>query len=310
MSNGTPRPVWACGSKNISTWRTPCDARLREVGEREVAEVVGGDEHAHRRVVDGEEAGERVELVGRLDLLDGRLGQLDAVAAGELELQLGHERALEVQVQLALGQAGDELGQVDRGGVRCVHGRTVGAGYDRACEVSRSAQNRGVPADLSAHAVHPTVVVRRRGPRAPARAPRRPADRDEPRRAVVQRRGPPRHHDGRRLPRSVRGRHGDPDLPAGPGARPGVAGHRVRDGGHPAARPRAAHPRRAGPAAQQLGRPSAVRGDGGHRRLPVPGRPVAPATAEQLGGARTPSSRWPSASSRPPRSSPPWSSTR
>ena len=27
--NGTPRPVWPCGSKKISAWRTFCDAALR-----------------------------------------------------------------------------------------------------------------------------------------------------------------------------------------------------------------------------------------------------------------------------------------
>ena len=53
---------------------------LRQVRVGKVAEVVGGHEHVHRRVVDGEEAGERVELVRRLHLGDGLLGELDAVA--------------------------------------------------------------------------------------------------------------------------------------------------------------------------------------------------------------------------------------
>ena len=83
-------------------------AGLAEVRHREVVEVLLGAQHAHALVVDGEERGEVVEVVRRPHLLDRRVRQLEAVAGGELELQLGLERALDVQVQLGLRHPLDE----------------------------------------------------------------------------------------------------------------------------------------------------------------------------------------------------------
>ena len=83
-------------------------AGLPEVRHREVVEVALGEQHAHPLVVDGEERGEIVEVVCAPHLLDGGVRKLEAVAGGELELQLGLERALEMHVELGLGQALDE----------------------------------------------------------------------------------------------------------------------------------------------------------------------------------------------------------
>ena len=53
----------------------------------QLVEVLLLDEHLHRRVVDEEEARQRVELVRRFDLGDRALADLDAVALGQLQLQ-------------------------------------------------------------------------------------------------------------------------------------------------------------------------------------------------------------------------------
>ena len=45
VSNGTPRAVWVCGSKKISTCRTPWRARTGQVGGGQVVEVPFVDEH-------------------------------------------------------------------------------------------------------------------------------------------------------------------------------------------------------------------------------------------------------------------------
>lgn len=81
---------------------------LGRVGRRQVVEVLLGTEHGHALVVDGEEAGQVVEVVrGPQRGLVG-VRQLDAVALGERELETGLQGALDVQMQLALGQPGDE----------------------------------------------------------------------------------------------------------------------------------------------------------------------------------------------------------
>jgi hypothetical protein len=73
-------------------------ARPLEVGTRQVAEVALGLQHGHALVVDVEERLQVAERVGRAQLLDAREAQRDAVARGQLEHQLGLERALDVEV--------------------------------------------------------------------------------------------------------------------------------------------------------------------------------------------------------------------
>ena len=80
-----------------------------EVGGCKIVEIILVLEHVHRRVVDGEEGGQVVELVGRLHFLDCALADVDAVLAGQREFQVGFEGSLEVEVQLGLGQAEREV---------------------------------------------------------------------------------------------------------------------------------------------------------------------------------------------------------
>ena len=114
-SKGTPREVCACGSKNISARRTPSAAARHQVGGGQVVEVLRLPQHVHRRVVDGEEAGQRVERVRGLDLGDGALADRNTIALRQLEFERGLERAFEVDVELRLGETGDELAVRRRG---------------------------------------------------------------------------------------------------------------------------------------------------------------------------------------------------
>src|SRR5204863_5818387 len=65
-------------------------------------------QHAHALVVADQERGEVVEFVGRLDRLGVLVGQLDAVAVGERQLELRLQRALEMHMQLGLRHVLDE----------------------------------------------------------------------------------------------------------------------------------------------------------------------------------------------------------
>jgi hypothetical protein len=84
---------------------------LREVRHREVVEVALGEKDAHPLVVDGEEGGEIVEAVGGPHLVDGAVGKIETVACGQLELQLGLQGALEMQMELGLRHRLDECRQ-------------------------------------------------------------------------------------------------------------------------------------------------------------------------------------------------------
>ena len=78
---------------------------LGQVGGREIVEVLLGQQNAHALVVDPEEGRQIVEIVGGPHLLDRPVRQLDAVAPGEIELQLRLERPLHVHMQLSLRHA-------------------------------------------------------------------------------------------------------------------------------------------------------------------------------------------------------------
>ena len=80
-----------------------------EVGSGQVVEVVLVLEDIHGRVVDSQEGREVVELVRRLDLFDRGLADIDAVLAGQGQLQVRLEGAFQVQVQLGFGQSEGEV---------------------------------------------------------------------------------------------------------------------------------------------------------------------------------------------------------
>ena len=88
-----------------------------EVGEGEVVEVLLRLQHGGPGVIDVEEVLQVGEGVGRAHRLDVREGDLDPVAPGEGEHLLRLQRALDVQVQLGLGQAGDEGVEIGHGGL-------------------------------------------------------------------------------------------------------------------------------------------------------------------------------------------------
>ncbi len=90
-------------------------SRLLQVGPGEVVEVLLADQHVHALIVEVEEALEVVEPVGRPHLLDRGVGEGDAVPFGQREHQLRLQRALDVEMQLGLGQAGDETWKVGHG---------------------------------------------------------------------------------------------------------------------------------------------------------------------------------------------------
>ncbi len=81
---------------------------LLEVGPRQVVEVLLRQQDAHPLVVLGEEGRQVVEVVGGPHLGGRGVRQVHPVAAGEDELELRLERPLDVEVELGLGDAGDE----------------------------------------------------------------------------------------------------------------------------------------------------------------------------------------------------------
>ena len=93
--------------------------RAGEVRHRERVEVAAVAQHVAARVIEVEERLEVVEVVRGAYRFDRRVGQRDAVLGREAEHHLGLERALDVKVQLDLGQAAD---QVFAGGIQR-HGR-------------------------------------------------------------------------------------------------------------------------------------------------------------------------------------------
>ena len=93
-----------------------------QVGQGEVVEVPFRHEDGDALVVDAQEVLEAAEAILGAAFLGRGAGQRDAVAAAELEQQLGLKRALDVQVQLGLRQATQErleggVGEGERGGV-------------------------------------------------------------------------------------------------------------------------------------------------------------------------------------------------
>ena len=75
-----------------------------EIGVGEVLEVLLGAQDGHELVVQVQEGLEVVEEVGGAQLFGVRVRQLDAVARGELEGQLGFEGSFDVEVEFGFGE--------------------------------------------------------------------------------------------------------------------------------------------------------------------------------------------------------------
>ena len=110
-ANGTPLRHVALGIEEHLHVPGAVRRDAAHVGRRQVVEVLLGDQDRDSVEVDVQEVLEVAEAVLGAALLRRRARQLDAVAAAELQQQFGLERALDVQVQLRLGQATDELGE-------------------------------------------------------------------------------------------------------------------------------------------------------------------------------------------------------
>jgi hypothetical protein len=91
-----------------------------QVGRGHVVEVTLGAEHVAAGVIDVEERLQIGKVVGRAQGGNVRKRQLHPVALGEGEDVIRLERALDVEVQLDLGQTADEIGdrRCDRHGGR------------------------------------------------------------------------------------------------------------------------------------------------------------------------------------------------
>ena len=65
-------------------------------------------EDSHAVVVDFEEGGERVELVGGADGGGGGVADVEAIAVGEEEFAFGGEGAFDVEVEFEFGEIVDK----------------------------------------------------------------------------------------------------------------------------------------------------------------------------------------------------------
>ena len=117
------------------------DAAVRrqplEIGHRQVVEIRPRLQHRGPGIIDVEEVLQAAEVIGRAHGLHRGEGNGHPVASGEREHQLRLQRPLDVQVQLGLGQAADEVGEAV--------GRHVGLSGDRS-GLSPQAGRAGTPA--------------------------------------------------------------------------------------------------------------------------------------------------------------------
>src|ERR1700726_3390375 len=74
----------------------------------QVVEILFLEQYPAAGVIDVEERLQVAEYVGTADLLNRGIGQANAVSTGQREHQLGFERALDVKMQLGLGQVSGE----------------------------------------------------------------------------------------------------------------------------------------------------------------------------------------------------------
>ena len=83
-----------------------------EIGPGEIEEILFGHQHIHADIIDVEKVLQVGEIIGRPDLLDARVGDVQTIAPGQGKHQLGLQRAFQVQVKLGLGQGLDEADKI------------------------------------------------------------------------------------------------------------------------------------------------------------------------------------------------------
>ncbi len=81
-----------------------------QIGAGQIIEVFFDPEHGHAGIVEIQEFLKVAEVIGGAHVVDAVVGQVQAVAPGQRHHQFRLERALYVQVQFGLRQAGDEIG--------------------------------------------------------------------------------------------------------------------------------------------------------------------------------------------------------
>ena len=95
--------------------------RAREIGGRQVIEILFGLQNAHPLIIDVEKILQVRKGIGRADVLYGREGDGDAVAPREFEHQFGFERPFDMKVQLRLRERSDKGRPVRRGSKSVSH---------------------------------------------------------------------------------------------------------------------------------------------------------------------------------------------
>src|SRR5580704_8408136 len=105
-----------------------CEIRAGELGE-----VGALAQDRTTRVIQIEKRLQIAEAIGGAHLVDSLIRELDAVVLRETEHQLGLERALDVEVELDLGQPGDQAGaaRIQRHEENIPIARPYGRGYGR-----------------------------------------------------------------------------------------------------------------------------------------------------------------------------------
>ena len=83
-----------------------------QVGHGQLVEVLFGLQRAKPCVIDIEKRLEILEVASRAERLNRRVGQFHAVAGRQAEHELRLKSAFQVNVQLRLGQTGNESAQV------------------------------------------------------------------------------------------------------------------------------------------------------------------------------------------------------
>ncbi len=82
--------------------------RTIEIGQRQIVEILCGQQNRHAAIIDVEKILQTGEPVGLAQRLDGIVGDADAIASRQGDDELGLETALDVNMQLALRQMVDQ----------------------------------------------------------------------------------------------------------------------------------------------------------------------------------------------------------
>ena len=79
------------------------------IGRGEIVKILLVEQHAHSGVVQIEKRLQVGKVIRGLQVIDGGIRQIDPVAPGDFEHQLGLETAFDMQVQFSLRQTTDKI---------------------------------------------------------------------------------------------------------------------------------------------------------------------------------------------------------